>query len=303
MTMLNALTLNLQNLADLWNQFFHAPESALALAVFRVAFGVLLLGNAFSLWRSAEFCLYPEGALALEYQRTAFKKTTWSLFNHLPPTRGAVHFVLLSHLVGVIGLLFGFYTQPSAALVFITLISLHSRNFYMLNSGDTLQRLLSFFLIFSQAGGALSVDAWLAGISETATDPWALRLMQALVAIVYLRTTYWKLRGATWRAGSATYYALSLRDYRRRKLPQWLARSWFYRATTYGTLALEGALGALLWFDPLRYSLLLAGLALHLGLQYFMRTGLFQWTMLTSLLLFIKPADLHEWLKPLCLFR
>jgi hypothetical protein len=300
--MLNAAMINLQNLAGLWNQFFHAPESTLMLAIFRVAFGALLLVNVCSLWRAAEFCLYPAGALALEDQRSAFKKTTWSLFNHLPPTRSAVHFVLLLHLGGVFGLLFGFSTQPSAALVFITLISLHSRNLYMLNGGDTLQRLLSFFLIFSHAGGALSLDAWLAGASDTVADPWALRLMQVLVAIVYLRTTYWKLRGATWRAGSATYYALRLRDYRRRNLPQWLARSWFYRAATYGTLALEGALGALLWFDPLRYSLLLAALVLHLGLQCFMRTGLFQWTMLTSLLLFLKPADLHQWLKPLGLF-
>ncbi len=300
--MLNTLMLNLQNLAGLWDQFFHAPESTLMLAIFRVAFGALLLVNACLLWRAAEFCFYPAGALALEEHRAVFKKTTWSLFNHLPPTIGAVHFVLLLHFTGVLGLLFGFYTRPSAALVFITLTSLHSRNVYMLNGGDTLQRLLSFFLIFSQAGGALSVDVWLAGASETVADPWALRLMQVLVAIVYLRTTYWKLCGTTWRAGSATYYALSLLDYRRRKLPQWLARPLFYRAATYGTLVLEGALGALLWFDPLRYPLLLAGLVLHLGLQCFMRTGLFQWTMLTALLLFIKPADLHEWLKPLGLF-
>jgi hypothetical protein len=213
-----------------------------------------------------------------------------------------VHFVLLLHFAGVVGLLFGFYTRPSAALVFITLTSLHSRNVYMLNGGDTLQRLMSFLLIFSHAGGALSVDVWLAGASEAVADPWALRLMQVLVAILYLRTTYWKLCGTTWRAGSATYYALNLRDYRRRKLPQWLARPWFYRAATYGTLVLEGALGALLWLDPLRYPLLLAGLVLHLGLQCFMRTGFFQWTMLTALLLFIKPADLHEWLKPFGLF-
>jgi hypothetical protein len=300
--MLNALMLSLQNFAGLWSQVFHAPENTLTLAIFRVAFSSLLLVNACSLWRAAEFCFYPDGSLALEDQKPVFKNTTWSLFNLLPPTRGAVHIVLLLHFAGVLGLLFGLYTQLSAALVFITLTSLHSRNVYMVNGGDTLQRLLSFFLIFSHAGGAISVDAWIKGASETMADPWALRLMQVLVAIVYLRTTYWKLRGATWRAGSATYYAMNLRDYQRRKLPQWLARPGLYRAATYGTLVLEGALGALLWFDPLRYPLLVAGLVLHLGLQCFMRTGLFQWTMLTSLLLFLKPADLHEWLKPLGLF-
>jgi hypothetical protein len=297
--MLHALMFNLQNLASLWNQFFHASESTLTLAVFRVAFGALLLVNACSFWRAAEFCFYPAGALALAAQQLAFKRTTWSLFNHLPPTQGAVHFVLLLHSVSVLGLLLGCYTRLSAALVFVTLTSLHARNLYVLNSGDTLQRLFSFLLIFSPAGGTLSVDAWLAGAQATVADPWVWRLMQVLVAIVYLRTTYWKLRGTTWRAGSATYYALSLRDYQRCQLPHWLAQAWFYRATTYGTLVLEGALGLLLWCDPMRYPLLLSGLMLHLGLQCFMRIGLFQWTMLTSLLLFLKPADLHEWLQPL----
>jgi hypothetical protein len=302
MVRLNMLVFNLQNLANMWMQFFHAPESTLILAIFRIAFGVLLLINACSLWRAAQYCFYPAGALALEDQSPVIRKQTWSLFNHLPPTRGTVHFVFLVHFIGVLGLLVGFCTQLSAALVFITLVSLHSRNLYVLNGGDTLQRLLSFFLIFSHAGYALSVDAWLAGTTRTMADPWALRLMQVLLTIVYLRTTYWKLRGATWRAGSATYYALGLRDYQRRKLPPWLARVWFYRAATYGTVALEGALGVLLWFDSLRYPLLVAALVLHLGLHCFMRTGFFQWTMLTSLLLFLKPADLNEWLQRLGLF-
>lgn len=300
--MLNALIISLQTAAGAWNQFFHAPESLLTLALFRVAFGVLLLVNACSLWRAAAYCLYPAGALALADQSPAFRKLTWSLLNYLPPTNGAVQFVLLLHMVSVLGLLFGLYTQLSAALVFLTLISLHSRNIYMLNSGDTLQRLLCFFLIFSHAGGALSVDAWLAGTAEAQAAPWAWRLMQVVLAMVYLRTTYWKLCGVTWREGSATYYALNLRDYQRHRLPEWLARPSLYRAASYGTVVLEGALGVLLWFEPLRLPLLVAALLLHLGLQWFLRTGLFQWTMITGLLLFLKPADLPEWLKSFGLY-
>jgi hypothetical protein len=291
------LLFNLENLADGWNQFFHAPASVLPLAVFRIAFGVLLLFNARAFWRTANFCLYPAGVLALDVQQRALRQHTWSLFNHLPPTEGAVRFVLCLHCAAVVGLLCGWHTRLSAALVFITLLSLHTRNAYVLNGGDTVQRLLGFFLIFSHAGAALSVDAWRAGASaNVVAAPWAWRLMQMLIALVYLRTTYWKLRGTSWRAGEAVYYALSLHDFQRRPLPPWFARAGCYRAATWGTLVLEGALGALLWCDPLRYPLLVAGLALHLGLEYFMRIGLFQWTMLTSLLLFLKPAAVQGWL-------
>jgi hypothetical protein len=295
------LLLNLPDFAGYWNQFFHTPESVLPLALFRIAFGALLLVNAAAFWRGAAFSFYPAGALALTEQQRACRQVSWSLFNHLPPTKGAVHFVLGLHTAAILGLLCGFYTRLSTALVFITLVSLHSRNPFQLNSGDTLQRLLCFFLLFSHAGDALSLDVWLAGAAVNAatpaTDPWALRLMQVLVALVYLRTTYWKFCGETWRTGSAVYYALNSLDYQRHALPAWLARPACFRAAAYGTLALEGALGALLWCEPLRHPLLLAGVALHLSLEYLMRIGLFQWTMLTSLLLFLKPAELQAGLK------
>ena len=106
--MLNMLTFNPQHLANIWTQFFHAPESTLILAIFRIAFGILLLVNACSLWHAAEYCFHPAGALTIEDQSPAIRKRTWSLFNHLPPTRGTVHFVFLVHFVGVLGLSLGF---------------------------------------------------------------------------------------------------------------------------------------------------------------------------------------------------
>lgn len=297
--MMGEATINPQSLTGFWDQFFHAPEGLLTLAVFRLAFGLLLLMSAISFWRAARFCFHPTGALATEDHAPAFQKNYGSLFNYLPPSEAAVHLVFALHLVGVTGVLLGFYTRLSAALVFITLASLHSRNFYILNGGDNLQRLLCFLLIFSPAGGALSLDAWLAGSSQAVAAPWAQRLMQVLVAIVYLRTTYWKLRGGTWRAGTAVYYAMNLRDFQRRRLPRWLNRAWFYRSATYATLVVEGAIGTLIWIDPLRYPVILAAILLHLGLEFFMRIGHFQWTMLTALLLFIRPSDLQAWLQPL----
>ena len=63
---------------------------------------------------------------------------------------------------------------------------------------------------------------------------------------------------------------------------------------TWGTLLVEFALGALVWFRDLRYPVLLAGLLLHLGLEYSMIIQLFQWVMISAYVLFIDPRDLRR---------
>jgi Vitamin K-dependent gamma-carboxylase len=141
-----------------------------------------------------------------------------------------------------------------------------------------------------------SVDALLSPQPALDSAPWALRLMQILIATVYIRSLGWKLRGRWWRDGTAVYWALSAGSYRRHDVPAALRRPWVYAAGTYGTLVIEGALGALIWISELRYAVLAGGAIFHLTLEYFLRIRLFQWTMLVGLLLFLKPADLVSWL-------
>ncbi len=94
-------------------------------------------------------------------------------------------------------------------LVFISLTSLHQRNPFVLHSGDTILRLFSLLLAFAPVGAMLSVDAWVSGTVASDSPPWALRLMQVLMATIYLRSLGWKLRGRWWREGSAVYWALT----------------------------------------------------------------------------------------------
>src|SRR6266536_4493439 len=94
-------------------------------------------------------------------------------------------------------------------LVFISLTSLDQRNPFVLHSGDTILRLFSLLLAFAPVGAMLSVDAWVSGTVASDSPPWALRLMQVLMATIYLRSLGWKLPGRWWREGSAVYWALT----------------------------------------------------------------------------------------------
>jgi hypothetical protein len=63
---------------------------------------------------------------------------------------------------------------------------------------------------------------------------------------------------------------------------------------TWGTLVTEFSLWALIWFKELRYWVILAGLFLHLGIEWAMNLPMFEWLFVVSFLNFIYPEDLSK---------
>jgi hypothetical protein len=293
------------HVATAWNGFFHAPEPPTALALFRIAFGLLLIVNSLLLWKDLARYFGPRGLVSAEQFARAYGQSRFTLCNLLPHTMGTVTLLLAVHLVAACGLSLGLWTRASAVLAFVTLVSLHHRNPCVLHSGDTLQRLLLFLLVFSHAGDALSADVLLAGgswsdaVSPTPSDPWCQRLMQLQVSIVYLRTAWWKLQGQTWINGTAAYYPAQLEAFARFPIPRLLLSRFFTAIATWGTLLVEIAMGTLVWFRECRLPVLLSGCALHLLLEYSLNLQLFGWTMVVTYLLFVDP---HESLIGIQLF-
>ncbi|MFN5740888.1 MAG: HTTM domain-containing protein, partial [Planctomyces sp.] len=208
--------------------------------------------------------------------------------------------LLLLHVGAVFCFVIGWQFRGASIVVFLTLASIHHRNPWILSSGDSLLRLLTFFCCFADAAGGLSVDHWLQGFPVghfNRMDPWPLRLMQLQVSIVYLRTVAWKLSGPRWRDGSAAWYPLWVDAYVRWRPPQWLLRPALIRAATWGTLAEEAVLGAGLWVQELRMPLLISGILLHLVFELVLNLQLFSWIMICSLLLFLEPDVLQSWLQ------
>ena len=197
----------------------------------------------------------------------------------------------------------GYQFRLCSVVVFLTLVSIHHRNAFILSSGDTLWRMLICYSCFSDANGRLSMDAWrrsqpLTEFSQT--DPWPLRLMQLQVCIVYLRTVFWKLRGRMWWNGTAAWFPLWVDADVRFRPPRWLLTKPFICLATWGTLIEEIALGTLIWIREFRYPMLVSGIVFHLMLDVIMNLQFFSWIMICSLLLFIFPEDAESMLCWLC---
>ena len=281
-----------------WNLVFHEECSTAPLVLFRILTGCVLLLNGLLLLPLVDDYYSPDGLWPGPVWRRQTVRSGLCLFLWLPDTTRTFRLFLCVHLLACLCFLAGYQFRIASIAVFVTLVSIHHRNPCLLSSGDSLLRMLVFFCCFSDAAGGVSVDHWLAGKPLTqfnTADPWALRLMQIQVSTVYLRTVYWKLRGALWRNGSAAWYPLWVDAYVRFRPPQWMLKPAMIRIATWGTLAEELLLGTGLWIRELRYPMLITGVLLHLMFDVILNLQLFSWIMVCSLMLFVWPQD-SEWL-------
>jgi hypothetical protein len=197
----------------------------------------------------------------------------------------------------------GFLTRISSVLVFLCLTSIDQRNIYILHGGDTFMRVAGFFLIFAPAGAALSLDRLIRirrgkeSSEIRPRPPWAQRMIQFELALLYFVSFCWKASGATWVNGTALYYVAHLDELRHFPVPSFLQNPLLLKIGTWLTLALEFCLGVLIWFKELRYPLLVLGVLLHLSFEYCLNIPLFQWEILSAYVLFIDPEDLERALR------
>jgi hypothetical protein len=289
--------MTLRGLARGWNEFFFKPELPTTVAVYRVFYGLLMIVNLLILRPDWLTWYGPRGFTSLETMHKVVSGPRINFFELLPRTDFAVNAFFWAFLLFAVLLTIGFMSRFASVAVYTCLLSVHLRDGYILNGGDTFLRVAGFFLMFAPAGAALSVDRLLrirAG-REVRTaplhSPWALRLIQIQTAVVYFATFYGKTLGPTWIGGTAVYYALRLEDSHRFPVP-FVHSLLLIKLATWLTLLIEFSMAVLVWFKELRYPVLLAALCLHLGIEYSMNIPLFEWIMIAGLVTFIYPEDL-----------
>lgn len=276
------------------------PVSPLPLSAYRCLFGLLSLANGILLAPDVAAFFGAGGVLPDEpvvrgpgFWR--FDPLTWA-----GSTPAAVWTLFGAAMTAAMLTTVGLFTRGATLVLFLSTVAFHHRNPYILSSGDTMLRLMAFFLALAPAGAALSLDRlWrLRRGSEppgepAAISPVAFRVMQLQICLAYLVTGIWKAGGQTWRDGTAAALVLQLGQFARCPLPGWVETTWFSRIATWGTLGVELLAPVLLWFPATRRAALVALAALHLGLAYALNIQLFQPVMVAGLVLFLQPDELR----------
>lgn len=292
--------ITLAQIAAAWNRFFHEPQSVLPIACYRILFGLSVLANQLLILPDVRMWFSERGSLSVNVAKTISGGRGLNLLDMLSTGDGMVWLVYGATCVTALTLALGLGTRVSSIILWATLVTLHHRNPIVLNSGDTWLRVAAFLMMFAPAGRALSMDRWLRlrlGLETgppAACAPWATRLIQLQVSFLYLYAWCWKMMGSTWLDGTALYYTSRLQEFWRFPVPYVFEHLWTMRLGSWATLLIEFAMGTLVWVKELRYPTLLAGLMLHLAIDYSMNIPLFGFIVTAAYVTFVEPRHLER---------
>jgi hypothetical protein len=281
-----------------WRRFWFAPQPMATLGLVRIAFSALMLGWSFSLLPDLRSFFGPDGV----QPTPPGVPFTWGLL-HVWQSAAAAYAVWGALVVAAVALLFGWHSRLAAFVVFVCVLSFERREPFIFNSGDGLVRIEALFLALAPAGAALSLDRRRTAGSfwdVSVRAPWALRLMQVQLSVIYLATVHDKITGVTWNNGTATSYSLRLHDLINLPLPTWLIMNpLLMNLMTWGTLALELAIGVLVWHRRYRPWVLAGGVLLHGVILLTLMVGFFTFAIFVLYLSFTTPETAQRWVERL----
>lgn len=287
-----------------WNAFWFGPVWARPLGVFRVAFGLVVLWNLALLSIELDYWFTDAGILRGTEALEAAGPLRPSLLHYVQdPVSVRIYFASMAGVTVLFTL--GWHTRVMGLLVYLGMLSIHHRNISSANGADVLVMVTAFYMMLCPAGAACSLDARRKArkrgtLAEPLIVPWAQRLIQIQLSLVYLNTALLKAGGSSWQNGTALHYVLSNEEVRRfgLGLPQYPL---LINLMTYTALMVEFLIPFCIWFRAARPWAILAGVALHGGIFVTVNIPIFGELMIATYLLFLSPEEfqtLAGWFRP-----
>jgi hypothetical protein len=276
-----------------WRLFWFEPQAMYPLGLVRIAFGAVAL-----LW--ALWLLPIRNGLLDAHGVTPTQPSdahTWGIFQ-IWNTNAALLIGIIVLLLAAFALMVGWHSRLAAVVVCVLILSFERRASWTFNGGDVLMRIEALFLAISPCGAALSLDQrrrtgrfW----SAQTRPNWPIRLFQIQLSLIYLSAARTKFAGETWTNGTAVSYALRIDDMQRVPLPHWfVTNALAMNAMTWGAMAIELAVGILVWWPRCRPWVLSAGVLLHVMVDVHIQIGIFSYAIFVMYLAWISPETVKH---------
>ncbi len=254
-----------------------------ALAILRIAVGLLVLGELFNAIGTFSFFYGGNGFLTIPLNQV-FCPTDqgfWSLY-WLIETPWFVATLMVLTAVAALGLACGWRTREMTIIVLVLFWSLNVRNPLVTTAGHVLLRMVLFWMMFLPMGAVWSIDARLKNSkvenSETKVCSVATAALMIQIAMMYFFSGIAKWNDV-WMRGDALEIALHL-DLYVKPLGHWLAQfPMLTKSITLLTVVME-LIGPFLIFLPFgnrwwRIFFLVTFCSMHFGIWLTMSIGIF----------------------------
>jgi len=197
----------------------------------------------------------------------------------------------------------GWKTRYVTPFLLLFWVSLQTNSMLLTNGGDTLVRMMLFFMMFARLDARLSATAlWNrargrrakeSGTVVTTMHNTVLVICCTQILLVYLTSSIYKLMGSEWLDGSAVYYALQIDAYRVH--PFFADMAWqvtdVVRLVTWVSLAAQLVYPFLFVWRPARYVTLAVITVMHLSIAVLLGLWPFSLFMIALDVLFIRDES------------
>lgn len=290
--------ITIQQFWQAWKDFWFKLESPIPIAVFRILFGLVVMQMGWFLSGDLHW-YFGDKAIVSQSANNAWNgMPRLNIFELLPQNNMTLDVLFAVFMIATLCLTLGLCTRLSAVIVYLGLISIDARNSLIFTGADNVMRVEAFLLVFSQCGKALSLDLlikrkrkgqplWAPVEPE---NPWALRLLQVQIALVYWAAYSAKICGNTWIDGTAVYYITHIVEENKYALPYLYDHRWTSQYLGYMTLFGEFCLCILIWIKELRLPIIIMGILMHLFFDFTLIIPQFQTIMIVSLMCFVEPS-------------
>lgn len=280
------------NAVRTWRSFWFKPEPAYPLGFIRMVFGALVVAWTLAIAPDLFELFGEEGAVtspSWDYR--------WSVLEELNTDQG-LFVVWLVLLLSALALTVGWHSRVAAVVVFVLVQSFVQRGRPVFNAGDVLLSIEALLIALSACGAAISLDQrrltgsfW----SAQLRPPWALRLLQIQLSLIYLSTVQEKLTGETWLRGTAVSFAWRTdQQWAILPAPDWVANNAvIVNVASWATLVIELAIAILVWNKKWRPWVLSLGIVLHVAILLNLNVGFFSFAIFVLYLAFV-PYDTIE---------
>lgn len=194
----------------------------------------------------------------------------------------------------------GYKTRIFSILFYIFTWSIYTRNPDLLDGGDNLLYLMTFYMIFVDSGAHFSLDAIRRRTREAITNRpiaslfhnFGVLAIMVQLCLLYLTSAFYKIQGHMWQDGTAIYYVLRTTEFNLTSIGRVLFHNAFLvTSLTYMTVLFQMAWPWLVWNRYARPFVAIGAICLHLSIAYFMGLYWFSFVMISAELAIFSDRD------------